>query len=356
MKVIRTLACVFVVACSTAAAAASPPTTSGAIAMVNLEHLAAHSPDPTTRVESLLAKSRFLADHDALYTAVALAETLPPDANTLLLRVRTRAAAHRFDDALRDLQAAQRMGADDRHIANQRAAILVATGHATQALAHLQTEVAAHPGVASHSALAGAYAALGRYEEADRHYRRALGDLRTTSPFPYAWLHFAMGVMWTEQADDARRGEIEYRQALAYLPRFAAALVYAAEIEHARGDCATAAARLALVIETTREPEALVLLGEIRQETGDEAGARQAIATAAQRYDELLAQQPLAFVDHAAEFYLGPGANPERAWLLAMRNLDNRQTPRAFALALRAAHASGRDVRELMKRMAAMPE
>jgi hypothetical protein len=49
-----------------------------------------------------------------------------------------------------------------------------------------------------------------------------------------------------------------------------------------------------------------------------------------------------AFLDHAAEFYLGPGADPERAWTLAQQNFANRQTDRAAVLAIKAAEAGGR--------------
>ena len=48
----------------------------------------------------------------------------------------------------------------------------------------------------------------------------AMGDgaaaLRTTSPFPFAWIHFARGLLWSEFAGDARRGEAAYDLALAY--------------------------------------------------------------------------------------------------------------------------------------------
>ncbi len=54
-------------------------------------------------------------------------------------------------------------------------------------------------------------------------------------------------------------------------------------------------------------------------------------------------RHPLAFADHAAERYLGPGADPGRAWVLAPQNLAARQTTRAFALAIAAACATGRD-------------
>lgn len=64
-------------------------------------------------------------------------------------------------------------------------------------------------------------------------------------------------------------------------------------------------------------------------------------AEARTSYELLLSRDPMAFADHGAEFYLGPGADPERAWILAQQNLANRQTPRAAALAIKAAEASG---------------
>ncbi|GAB3094438.1 tetratricopeptide repeat protein [Lysobacter terrae] len=337
--------------CATLAAEARPATTSGAIAMANLDYQLSQPNDAARRIELLLAKSRFVGDYDALDEAATLAEALPTDAMGLLLRARARAAAHRFEEALADLHAAAQSGADEHQIDSQRAVILIATGHANQAVAALDSDVAAHPGYASHSALASAYAELGRYEDADREYRLALARLTTTSPFPYAWIHFALGLMWSEQAGDTGRGEIEYEQALAYLPQFAAANIHQAEIEFRRGDFQSAQTRLMAVIEARQEPEALALLGDIRRRIGQEAQAQRDIAKAEQRYLSLLERQPLAFVDHAAEFYLGPGANAERASALAMRNLDNRETPRAFAIAFRAFAASDRDACELIERM-----
>jgi hypothetical protein len=38
----------------------------------------------------------------------------------------------------------------------------------------------------------------------------------------------------------------------------------------------------------------------------------------------------------------GAGADPERAWILAQQNLDNRQTDRAVALAIKVAEATRR--------------
>ena len=57
---------------------------------------------------------------------------------------------------------------------------------------------------------------------------------------------------------------------------------------------------------------------------------------AAARYDELVARHLDAFADHAAEFWIEVGGNPDRARWLASRNLEVRQTPRAHELLTRA--------------------
>jgi len=108
--------------------------------------------------------------------------------------------------------------------------------------------------------LAGAYAAFGRVDEADRLYTAALEDLHTTLSFPYAWTYFARGLMWSEQGGDPARAEGLYIQALNYLPEFVAANVNLAELEMARGDKKSAMERLWRVVRSTDEPEALALL------------------------------------------------------------------------------------------------
>src|SRR5439155_10465730 len=153
-------------------------------------------------------------------------------------RARARSAVHRFADALGDLDAAARarrsrgdgrgrhgpadeVAGDD--IAALRATILVATGSADAAIGELEAAVARNPRLASRSALAGAYAAAGRFTDADRVYAAALDALDTTSPFPYASLYFSRGVLWAEQARDLARGAAMYQRALDHVPRFAAA-------------------------------------------------------------------------------------------------------------------------------------
>src|SRR6185295_12834380 len=201
-------------------------TTSAAIAIANLDQLIAQRGDEPGVEELLLTRARFLADYEALDRASVLAEARGGTAGELVRRARTRAAVHRFADALADLAAAERSGARGDEIAALRASILVATGRAAEVVPELEAAAGRHPGFASWSALAGAYAAVDRLDDADRLYAAALTDLDTTSPFPYAWVYFARGLLWAESGIDRARGERMYQRALAHLPELVAANVH----------------------------------------------------------------------------------------------------------------------------------
>lgn len=329
-------------------------TTAGAIAIANLDHQIARSAEGGDAVDLLLARSRFLGDYDALDRAVRITDRPSLTYVDLLRQARVFSAAHRFAEALVDLDAAECAGASNAEIAASRSSILVATGHADDEIPQLESELSRHPGFATRTSLAAAYGAAGRIDEADRLYAAAVDDLDTTSPFPHAWLHFVRAQMWTEQAGDPERGAAFYTKALTYLPEFAMANVHLAEIEAARGELPSAMARLERVTTMSDDPEAIALLGQLRIRAGDHDAGAADIEKARRRYESLLARQPLAFADHAAQFYLGPGNDAERAWRLATQNLANRETSRAFTLAIAAARATRRDreARELMARCA----
>ena len=342
---------------STAANAAKkmdalPDTTASAIAIVNLDQQILQAGNEPGAEELLLVRSRYLGDYEALDRASRLSEGRFATVQDLLHRAHTRSAVHRFSDALTDLKAAEEMGAEAAEVQLSRASILIATGHASEIIPELEKYERQKPGYASKGALAIAYATVGRLDEADRLYTASLADLNTTLPFPYAWIYFARGLMWSEQGDNPERAEAMYQKALALVPEFVAANINLAELEAARGDNASAIKHLQHTARLSDEPEALALLGVLYKRTGRIAEGERYILLARQRYEALLASYPLAFADHAAEFYLGPGADPERAWALARQNLANRDTDRAVALAIKAAEASGHynEACELLKR------
>ncbi len=339
------LATVLATYCAAYSAPVAEPsfiTTSSSIAIRNLDQQIAQLGDQPGVEELLLVRQRFLSDFEALNRACTLTEGRSETSADLLRRARTRAAVHRFADALGDIAAAERQGATSEETKGLRASILVATGHAYDVIPELQADLVHRPGFASRSALATAYAEVGRLSEADRLFVAALGDLDTTLPFPYAWIYFARGLMWADQGGDAARGEANYKRALTYLPEFVAANAHLAKLEAARGDTASAIERLERVVVASNDPEALSLLGKLHVQGGDTVHGREEISLAQQRYESLLARYPLGFADHGADFYLGPGADPERAWVLAQQNLANRKTDRAYALAIKAAEATGR--------------
>jgi hypothetical protein len=319
------------------AVASDVPTTSGAIALANLDQLIAQHDGDAGDDELWLMRARYLADYAALDRGATFADAAANDAAGLLRRARARAAVHRFNEALADLDAAERLGADAKALFRMRAPIRIAQGEAGSVIAALEAEAARTPGFASASALATAYAGAGRFEAADRQFQAALDALDTTSPFPYAWLCFARGTMWAEQAHDAPRGTPHLERSLDYLPQFVAANLHLAEIEAARGEAFAALARLARIADSG-DPEVLALLGRLHAADDPERGARE-IDVARARFETLLARQPLAFADHAAEFYLGAGADADRAWRLATANYAERKTSRARELLDRADRA-----------------
>jgi len=319
-----------------------PRTTSGAIALANLDAEIAREADEPGVEDLLLLRARFLADDTALDRAVTLAESRVGDRSSLLRRARARSAVHRFQDALKDVESARHSGASPTEVLSLRASILVALGRAEEVVPALEDAVTRRPTNALRTGLAAAYASLGRFTEADRAYAEALAGLDTTSPFPSAWIQFARGTMWAEQAGEPGRGEQLLARAVSELPEFVTANVHLAELEAARGDPGAAMARLERVTARSRDPEALAALGVLHAHAGEPVRGGCEILLARERFESLLERHPQAFADHAAEFYLGPGEDPERAWILAQANLAVRVTERSMTLALRAARATRR--------------
>jgi tetratricopeptide (TPR) repeat protein len=321
---------------------AAPDATASVIAIANLDQQIAELGDSPGVEDLLILREEFLADYDALDRASTLAEGRFVTTQDLLKRAQARAAVHRFAEALSDLETAKQRGVPPGQILAMRASILIATGHSSEVVAQLKKDLIRSPSFASRSALATAYASMGRVDEADRLYAAALAGLNTTLPFPYAWIYFGRGLMWAEQGQNPARAEAMYKQALAYVPEFAAANISLAKLEMARGHYAAARERILRVARSTNQPEALAILGVLDVRNGKLTEGNEEISRARQRFESLLVRYPLGFADHAAEFYLGPGNDPERAWLLAEQNLANRQTDRSVALAVKAAEATGR--------------
>jgi tetratricopeptide (TPR) repeat protein len=120
-----------------------------------------------------------------------------------------------------------------------------------------------------------------------------------------------------------------YRRAITYLPGYVKARVHLAEVYASQNDTGDAETLLRQAL-SSGDPEvrwrlADVLLAEQRLEE-----AETHLEAARFGFEELLRRYPLAFADHAAEFYAGSGNDCWRALELARTNVANRPTRRAI--------------------------
>jgi len=271
--------------------------------------------------------------------AAALADDLigqvPGDARSFVARARTRGAFHRFGPALTDLDTAAALGGDRAALDAERAAIYQALGRYGEALAIRQRAVDRHADFSALAALAGVHGERGEMDEAERRFSAATRSYQGTSPFPVAILEFQLGQLWMEHGN-LRRARAWCDAAVRRLPAYVPAQGHLAEIDAALGQTAAAIARLRPLASASDDPDYATQLARILGNTGQTEEAMTWRGKAEARYDELLARHQEAFADHAAEFWLTIGGDPERALWLARQNLSLRQTPRARALVRRS--------------------
>ena len=328
-----------------------PMTTAGVIAVANLEARIDGQVSRATGgrltvgeraelVELIALRGHVLGSIADAERAAALADELvgqvPSDARSFVARARMRGLFHRFASALTDLDTAAALGGDRVDLDAERAAIYQALGRHDEALAIRRLAVDSQADFSALAALAGVYGERGEMDEAERWFTAATRRYRGTSPFPLAILEFQRGQLWMEH-DDLRRARAWFDAAVRRLPAYVPARGHLAELDAALGDMAAAIARLRPLALASDDPDYATQLARILDDAGQTEEAHTWRGKAEARYDELLARHQDAFADHAAEFWLTIGGDPERALSLARQNPSLRQTPRARALVARAA-------------------
>jgi len=332
------------------------PATDGDIAAINLASARGQSWSQFWRaptrpgtaeliVEQELLTAQFVGDttaFDRLGTLVdEIARAVPGTGRAALIAGQVAGATHRFAQARRALAQAAEAGVAAADIERLVLALDQATGANLPAVLAERRERAAHPGRWAELVPLGALLAdLGEFWEAEHMYLRALREYPDVSPFALGWVCFQLGALWGEcvPAPEPARAAQWYRQAIDYLPCYVKARVHLAEILLDDDDPA-AARDLLLPVAASGDPEVPWRLADVAFAADSEEEAASQLAIARNGFESLLARHPLAFADHAAEFYLGSGDDARRALELARLNLDNRPTARAFEL---YATASGR--------------
>lgn len=287
----------------------------------------------------LLERTQYAGTFDdfdeAFEHAEAAVERHPDDGRAHLLLGQVQSAVHEFDAALVSIEEAEAHGVDGHDL---WLTIQLARGeNLDEVLAERKAQAAAYPTFGNHAAYAAARAAVGDFEGSDQSYYDALTSYADVSPLPFAWVAFQRGVMWSEMADRPEYGCAFYGAGLSRLPTYVVATTHMSEIE-SRSDHGPAIERMRGIVDKTSDPEPAGFLGELLLlQNPDDPEAPALIAWAKARYDELLGKYPLAFADHGAEFFMGPGDDAERALQLALSNLENRRNDRAYSIGIEAA-------------------
>jgi tetratricopeptide (TPR) repeat protein len=322
--------------------------TNGAIALLNLQAqidgLEGHDTfaEAATLIDLLILRGLILGRISDYERAAQLADrqvgAAATDAAAYMARARTRAVFHRFAEALDDLDHADRISPQDTPAKHERAAILQALGRYDEALAAYEDAADRGGQFEQAGALAGLWADCGETDAAQRAYLEALRSYRGVSPFPLALLDFQLGTMWMRHGRlDQARTCLE--AAIRHVPAYAAAQGHLAEVEADLGDSETAITRLYPLAAASDDPDYAAQLARILGEMGRSDEASVWRRWAADRYDELTATHREAFADHAAEFWLSAGNDPEKAFRLARLNIRVRRTPRAQELLAQALDA-----------------
>ncbi|MGA8285338.1 MAG: tetratricopeptide repeat protein [Candidatus Sulfotelmatobacter sp.] len=326
------------------------PLTDGTIALLNLDaQIDALEPEVWIGLASVETRSGLaelialrglivgcIADYDrANEIAEQLVRDVPTDPKALLTRARTHAGFHRFKEALVDIECAEQLSLDAETANGERAAIFQALGRYDESLVLREEAVKRRASFENVAALVGLHAERGEIGAAERQYEQSRCRYRGVSPFPLALLDFQLGLMWMNEGrlEDARRS---FEAAQRRVPAYAPAGGHLSEVEAELGEVDSAISRLHSLAESSDDPDYAAQLARILGDAGRDGESEHWRQVAEARYDDLIASHPEAFADHAAEFWLAAGADPDKALRLAKMNLEVRNTPRARSLLAQA--------------------
>ena len=331
-------------------------TTDGDIAVINLESARRRSwsrfyQDPLREgiaeavVEHEQLSAQFTGDLTALdrleVLAKQLSQTDAASARTALIQAQVASMAHRFAEARRHLEHAEIRGAPEADVRRLRLSIDQACGTDLDKVLRERRQTARKSGgIEDQVALGGLLADLRAFGDADNTYKQALRNYADVSPFPVAWVCFQLGMLWGELVPEPKVtcAADWYEKALERLPSYTKARVHLAEIYLSCGRADDAESVLMPAL-SSGDPEVHWRLADIMAVQGKDAAAQMQAARSG--FESVLERYPLAFADHGAEFYAGSGNDCRRALELALVNVANRPTLRAFEQAHEMALVAG---------------
>lgn len=293
----------------------------------DIARLRSDVPNRPSFVNLLLGRAGLTQTLPDYVEAVALTQTwieeAPAEPAAWKARAQALSRVHRFSDARVALEHVKALGGIGEW-EDLAATLDEATGHPELAapLREQRAGMLVRPEVVT---MLGVNLAMrGKVTEAIAVIPKAAAAAHDNSPVNFAWVYFQWGRFY-EQAGQLAKARDHFAEAHRRMPAYLEAIVHLAQTMTATGQDPTAL--LAEALRTNQHPELLALAGRT--------------AEAKAGWERYLAALPEAFSDHAARYYLGPGADPARALVLAKANLANRDTTEARSLAADAALAAG---------------
>lgn len=319
--------------------------TSGRIALANLsasiESLELRRIEGAS-VADLLALSNLLflhgdllgriSDHNRAELVAREAIDLSTDMGMVFFtRARLAGRFHRFGQANLLLDRAASAGYSRRDIDPEKASLLQATGKYREALILRERLANDDPRIQTLGALATLLAEMSEWGRAEERYATALASDQGMSPIPAAQLLFEWAVNAMRRGDLERAEEI-FCELQAALPGHVPGRGHRAEVALAGGALDRASALITPLLAIADDPEYRATYAEILEARGEVKAAHTEAERVAAEYEQLLAQRPEAYADHAAFFFMGIGGNSQRALELAEANWKLRDTPRSRRL------------------------
>jgi tetratricopeptide (TPR) repeat protein len=328
------------------------PTTAGALALANLDaeiagYTSAVAKKPSLdRIASLAddleGRGQYLGRLKDYEQAATLGDqavaSYPEEGQAYAARGKARAVYHLFSDALGDLDRAQTLGVKEKVTRGTRASILQALGRYPEAFAIRHAASTEKPELTALGNEASLLAEMGDTDKADQLFVAAQYQYRDVSPFPLAWLWLQQGIMW-EKRGKLERARTLFEASIARVPGYAHAVAHLAGLVPP----ARAIELLRGLSQTSDDPEYQAQLAVLLRENGAGPEAEQLLAAARLSYDTLTARHPDGFADHAARFWLGAGADPQKALISANRFATARPNADSLTLLVDAALAAHDD-------------
>jgi tetratricopeptide (TPR) repeat protein len=325
------------------------------------------SPDNVTNLTMLSGsyhtRGRYRGDLDEIQrgidTASACIKLEPANANGWLMRAEQEQSLHRFKEARADLEHAKTLGAPPARVVDLETELDWNDGKYDGAIAAIEKARVERPSTASLMRHAQLHADLGgTQDDIDRDFEGAEDMIGDTGPLALAHLDVQRGI---QRVAVGRLEEANafFREAIARLPDYVAALEHLAETLHMLGgkERDEEATRLyEKVVTLTSDPEFAHALAELYAANGKKSEAAALEKKAHDGYDALLKKYPEAMYWHASEFFMSTHET-KKARALLEKNLLLRPNSTSYVALADAQLADGSvsDAKKSIDRALAMP-